>query len=111
MALLGIYKDELGRGFSNLNAVHFNLWILEKKIPEILKDAMLFRGVSFYKYFVDVGLRLDANEEIVTKMDLHLPAAGLLTKTFFDLEEKVTRREHKRSHFWKKGRIKVLYHR
>lgn len=89
MALLGIYKDEADRGFSGLKAVHFNLWILEKRIPEVLWDAVLLKGVNFYKYFADVGLRLEANEETVTEIDLHLPAAGLLTSSFFDLEEKV----------------------
>jgi hypothetical protein len=45
--------------------------------------------VSFYKYFADVGLRLEVKEETVTEIGLHLPAVGLLTSSFFDLEEKV----------------------
>jgi hypothetical protein len=89
MALLGVYENETNRNLSSLRAIHFNLWIVEKCFPEILKDALLFRGVSFYKYFADVGLRLEVKEGTVPEVNLHLPAVKLLKDSFFDLEEKV----------------------
>lgn len=89
MALLGVYEDKGNRDFSALKAIHFNLWIVEKRIPEVLKDAICLNGLNFYKYFADVGLRLEVKEEAVPEIGLQLPAVGLLTSSFYDLEEEV----------------------
>ena len=89
MALLGVYKEEGTQAIDSLKAIHFNLWIIEKRISEVLKDAVCLRGLHFYKYFADVGLRIAVAEETVSEIGLHLPAANLLKDSVCDLEEKV----------------------
>ena len=89
MALLGVYEEDSTSHFKELKAVHFNLWIVQKTTKELIWDAIYFRGMSFYKYFADVGLRIEVGDETISEIGLHLPAAKLVTSSFCDLEKNV----------------------
>lgn len=89
MALLGVYEGDENRKIESLKAIHFNLWIVEKRFLGILKDVFFRGDVSFYKYFVDVGLRLEVQGQTVPEVNLHLPAIEILEDSFIDLEKEV----------------------
>lgn len=86
MALIGVFKKEELKGALCLRAVHFNLWVLPKTIRGVLSDALCFRDFGFYRYFSDVGLRLEVRGAAVSEIELHLPASTYVAQSAFDLE-------------------------
>lgn len=56
-----------------VDAIHFNFWILPKRLIDLAVDFILLRDYDRNKYFVDVGIRLKLLNHGMKFIDVHLP--------------------------------------